>query len=67
MPKRITLTLPDELAERLARVADYYDKDVREFILGFMDEQTEALEKYHVELACQQIEWFANVEPQGRA
>lgn len=67
MSKRITLTVSDELAERIARVADYYDKDVREFIVGFIDDQIALLEDYHADLACQQIEWLCSVKPEGNA
>lgn len=67
MSRRITLMVTDELAERIARVADYYDKDVRTFITEMVDDHTELLEEYHNDLACAQIRFLVDVEPAGSA
>jgi hypothetical protein len=67
MPKRLILTLPDELAERLSRVAAYYDQDAKALALDILNDQSAMLEDHHHDQACQQIAYLAAVEPAGRA
>ena len=67
MSRRITILVTDELAERIARVADYYDKDVRTFIIEMVDDHTELLEDYHNDLACAQIRYLVDADPAGSA
>lgn len=67
MSKRIILTVSDELAERLSRIASHYDKDVRNFLIEMAEDQTLLLEEYHEREACEQISYLVNAEPLGRA
>jgi hypothetical protein len=65
--RRIVLTITDELAERISRVASYYDRDAKTFITELMDDQTAMLEECHHQEACEQIRYLVQVEPAGNA
>ena len=67
MPKRITLTLPDELAERLASLADAYDLDVRELAQELIKDGATICENAIEREACEQITYLTHVEPLGTA
>lgn len=67
MPKRITLNLPDDLAQRLAILADAYNCDVRELALELVQDGTAVCENAIEREACEQIRYLANVQPLGTA
>lgn len=67
MPHKISITLPDELAERLTILADHYEAPVMDLILEIITSGAAVCEDaIHCE-ACQQIAWLAHVDPAGRA
>jgi predicted DNA-binding protein len=65
--RRIVLTITDELAERISRVASHYDRDAKTYIIEAIDDQTAMLEEYHHQEACEQIRYLVQVEPAGSA
>jgi predicted transcriptional regulator len=67
MPKRITLNLPEELAHRLAILADTYDCDVTDLAQELIEDGATICEAAIEREACEQIRYLANAEPLGRA
>ena len=67
MPKRITLNLPDDLAQRLAILADAYNCDVRELALELVQDGATICEHAIEAEACEQMHYLASVHPLGRA
>lgn len=67
MLKRISLTISDELAERLNILADYYDLPVLDMIRELLTDGATVCETAIKCEACAQIAWLAQVEPDGRA
>lgn len=67
MPKRISLTISDDLAHRLSILADTYDCDVldlaQELILDGVTVCEAAIERE----ACEQIHYLVHADPLGTA
>lgn len=67
MPKRITLNLSDDLAQRLTILADTYDCDVIDLAKELIQDGVTVCEAAIEREACEQIRYLAQVDPLGRA
>lgn len=67
MPKRLTLSISDDLAQRLAILADTYNCDVTELAAELVQDGATICEAAIEREACERISYLANVEPLGRA
>lgn len=66
MPK-LTIQISDDLAQRLAILADAYDCDVTELAYELVQDGVTVCENAIEREACEQIRYLAHVEPLGTA
>ena len=67
MPKRITLNLPDDIAQRLSILADTYDCDVIQLAHDLVEDGVTHCENAIEQEAHDQIHYLTHAEPLGRA
>lgn len=67
MTQKVSLTLTDDLAQRLTILADIYNCDVIELMQELILDGTTVCEAAIEREACEQITFLATAEPAGRA
>lgn len=67
MPRKLFLTLSDDLAHRLTILADTYDLDVTELAHELIQDGVTICENAIEQEACEQIHYLTHAEPLGRA
>jgi predicted transcriptional regulator len=67
MSQKVSLTLTDDLAQRLSWLADHYDCEVLELINELIEDGAHICETAIHDEACEQIRYLAQTPAAGRA